>query len=102
MYRINATDTVRQVMRMVFSPAVLPALHRSSYELDEEGEGRRPSRRRVEAAFLEQAVRVLVGVRAVVERLFRHPSAAKPRPQTQRQNPAPTASSRLIVPAPTT
>jgi 2,3-bisphosphoglycerate-independent phosphoglycerate mutase len=68
MYRINATDTVRQVMRMVFSPAVLPALHRSSYELDEEAEGRRPSRRRVEAAFLEQAVRVLVGVRAVVER----------------------------------
>jgi 2,3-bisphosphoglycerate-independent phosphoglycerate mutase len=73
MYRINATDTVRQVMRMVFSPAVLPALHRSSYQLDEEavlgGRPNRPaSRRRVEAAFLEQAVRVLVGVRAVVER----------------------------------
>lgn len=73
MYRINATDTVRQVMRMVFSPAVLPALHRSSYELDEEEAAggrpaRRPSRRRVEAAFLEQAVRVLVGVRAVVDR----------------------------------
>jgi 2,3-bisphosphoglycerate-independent phosphoglycerate mutase len=73
MYRINATDTVRQVMRMVFSPAVLPALHRSSYQLDEEATGggrpgRPPSRRRVEAAFLEQSVRVLVGVRAVVER----------------------------------
>ncbi|HEX2164843.1 MAG TPA: 2,3-bisphosphoglycerate-independent phosphoglycerate mutase [Thermoanaerobaculia bacterium] len=73
MYRINATDTVRQVMRMVFSPAVLPALHRSSYQLDEEVAApgwtrRRPSRRRIEAAFLEQAVRVLVGVRAVVER----------------------------------
>lgn len=73
MYRINATDTVRQVMRMVFSPAVLPALHRSSYQLDDEAAGagrpnRPASRRRVEAAYLEQAVRVLVGVRAVVER----------------------------------
>ncbi len=67
-YRINATDTIRQVMRMVFSPAVLPALHRSSFELDADSAGRRPTRRRLESAFLEQAVRVLVGVRAVVER----------------------------------
>ncbi len=66
-YRINATDTIRQVMRMVFSPAVLPALHRSSFELDAEAAGP-PTRRRVREAFLEQAVRVLVGVRAVVER----------------------------------
>jgi 2,3-bisphosphoglycerate-independent phosphoglycerate mutase len=55
-------------MRMVFSPAVLPSLHRSSFEIDAEATGRRATRRRVEAAFLEQAVRVLVGVRAVVER----------------------------------
>ena len=66
-YRINATDTIRQVMRMVFSPAVLPSLHRSSFELDTEVAGA-PTRRRVREAYLEQAVRVLVGVRAVVER----------------------------------
>jgi len=66
-YRINATDTIRQVMRMVFSHAVLPSLHRSSFELDDEAAGP-PTRRRVQASFLEQAVRVLVGVRAVVER----------------------------------
>jgi 2,3-bisphosphoglycerate-independent phosphoglycerate mutase len=65
-YRINATDTIRQVMRMVFSPAVLPALHRSSFELDDDAAT--ATRRRVREAFLDQAVRVLVGVRAVVER----------------------------------
>ncbi|HEX2253426.1 MAG TPA: hypothetical protein VHQ65_09180 [Thermoanaerobaculia bacterium] len=67
-YRINATDTIRQVMRMTFSPAVLPSLHRSSFEVDEPPPGGRVTRRRVQAAFLEQATRVLVGVRAVVDR----------------------------------
>jgi 2-phosphoglycerate kinase len=72
-YRINATDTIRQVMRMVFSSAILPSLHRSSFETAPAErlssaavhEERRP---RVVASFEEQAVRVCVGVRAVVER----------------------------------
>ncbi len=73
-YRINATDTIRQVMRMVFSPAILPSLHRSSFEalpagfhhLDEDpsDEGREALIR----SFEEQATQVCVGVRAVVER----------------------------------
>ncbi|HLE85685.1 MAG TPA: ATP cone domain-containing protein [Thermoanaerobaculia bacterium] len=78
-YRINATDTIRQVMRMVFAPAILPALHHSSFELprDERGwryreDGRGPEGGRLEARlveeFDEQATRVCVGVRAVVER----------------------------------
>ena len=73
-FRINATDTIRQVMRMVFSSAILPALHRSSFELDaddlvrDEAEGRERDERRVVDAFEEQALRVLVGVRGVVER----------------------------------
>ena len=67
-YRINATDTIRQVMRMVFSPAVLPALHRSSFETDREAPGGPDERRPLEASFLAQVTRVLVGVRAVVER----------------------------------
>ncbi len=70
-YRITATDTIRQVMRMLFAPAILPALHASSFELianqdAEEAERGGPSR--LAPAFLEQATRVCVGVRAVVER----------------------------------
>lgn len=69
-YRVTATDTIRQVMRMVFTPAILPVLHRSSFELAEsdspwdereQGEG-------LIAGFEEQATRVCVGIRAVVER----------------------------------
>ncbi len=78
-YRINATDTIRQVMRMVFTSSILPAIHSSSFEvapLSEPGAaelGARPPGDpedvpRVIASFEEQAVRVTVGIRAVVER----------------------------------
>lgn len=78
-YRINATDTIRQVMRMVFSPVILPALHHSSYELprrrrpwNRRADGRLPEtedfEERLIEEFEEQATRVCVGVRAVVER----------------------------------
>ncbi len=70
-YRINATDTIRQVMRMVFSPQMLPALHSSSFEMAPEpgDEGRTDTDLdRVVASFAEQATRVNVGVRATVER----------------------------------
>lgn len=74
-YQINATDTIRQVMRMVFSPAILPGLHRSSFEVPRdwmvpEGTSRSESGSASEVlrAFEEQATRVCVGVRAVVER----------------------------------
>ena len=77
-YRINATDTIRQVMRMVFSPAILPSLHTSSFEVVEPWEAlaeepvlspHQPDfQQRVIASFEEQATRVCVGVRAVVER----------------------------------
>jgi 2,3-bisphosphoglycerate-independent phosphoglycerate mutase len=78
LYRITATDIIRQVMRMVFSSSILPSLHRSSFET---GEVRDPGlgeeaplseseefRQRVIRAYEEQAIRILVGVRAVVER----------------------------------
>lgn len=81
-YRITATDTVRQMMRMVFSPEMLPALHSSSFELPsiyarypgdestaEDGETSDTDfEHRLIATFEEQATRVGVGVRAVVER----------------------------------
>ena len=78
-YRINATDTIRQVMRMVFTPNIMPALHSSSFEAagayDVPSGEERPGSptdpeyvQRLIATFEEQAKRVCVGVRAVVER----------------------------------
>lgn len=76
-YRISATDTIRQVMRMVFTPNIMPALHTSSFEvLDAYELGDDASLVPTEAdredlviaSFEEQARRVCVGVRAVVER----------------------------------
>jgi len=75
-YRINATDTIRQVMRMVFTPTILPALHSSSFEVAAgmSAAGRRASAgdpafaKQLVATYREQATRVCVGVRAVVER----------------------------------
>ena len=79
LYRVTSTDTVRQLMRMVFSTSILPALHTSSFEAvapigaavaegvgDVSGEQDVTSR--VMATFEEQSARVCVGVRAVVER----------------------------------
>jgi 2,3-bisphosphoglycerate-independent phosphoglycerate mutase len=70
-YRVNSTDTIRQVMRMLFAPAILPALHTSSFEVAEEAErDAEPGSvsAKLLSAFTEQATRVCVGVRAVVER----------------------------------
>ena len=78
-YRINATDTIRQVMRMVFTPSILPALHSSSFEVappydQTSAEAWLGASQEVDyaqrliATFEEQATRVCVGVRAVVER----------------------------------
>jgi 2,3-bisphosphoglycerate-independent phosphoglycerate mutase len=77
-YRINATDTIRQVMRMVFTPSILPALHSSSFEVamggsaaglgDRASPGDPSFAEQLIATYREQATRVCVGVRAVVER----------------------------------
>ncbi len=68
-YRVTATDTIRQVMRMVFTKNIMPALHRSSFELATTPDGEvEISGDPVIASYEEQTARVLVGVRAVVER----------------------------------
>jgi 2,3-bisphosphoglycerate-independent phosphoglycerate mutase len=75
-YRITATDTIRQVMRMLFSPAILPAIHTSSFEVAarfdhpalDAGDGEADFDELLTATFREQATRICVGVRAVVER----------------------------------
>ena len=76
-YRITATDTVRQMMRMVFSPQIMPELHVSSFEpqlsskeldLASSRLSEEEMQARIVESFQEQSTRVCVGVRAVVER----------------------------------
>jgi 2,3-bisphosphoglycerate-independent phosphoglycerate mutase len=78
-HRVSATDTIRQVMRMVFTPSILPALHSSTFEatdpraMDATGSATGSPKdpefaQRLVDTFEEQATRVCVGVRAVVER----------------------------------
>ncbi len=62
-YRINSTDTIRQVMRMVFNQSMLPSLHRSTFEF-----ARGSNQQDAISGLEEQATQVCVGVRAVVER----------------------------------
>ena len=69
--RITSTDVVRQVMRAFFAPALMPALHYSSFEA---GEGLRmpmPDPDQGDRAlfgFMQQAEQVAVGAAAVVDR----------------------------------
>ncbi|MEM6456304.1 MAG: hypothetical protein AAF772_14510 [Acidobacteriota bacterium] len=71
-YRVIATDTIREVMRSMVTPTLLPALHRSSFDpfsdRADDDAAEPTSERAVIAHFDEQARRVAVGVRAVVER----------------------------------
>ncbi len=76
-YRITATDTIRQVMRMLLTPSILPALHNSTFdatssretiEVADIGGSDHEHGSRLLANYREQATRVCVGVRAVVER----------------------------------
>ncbi|MEM6795424.1 MAG: hypothetical protein AAF725_15710, partial [Acidobacteriota bacterium] len=73
-YRVTATDTVRQVMRSLISPQILPSIHSSSFTLETaqhwpaSDPREEESEQRLVDGFFEQAVRLGVGVRAVVER----------------------------------
>ena len=67
--RVASTDAIRQIMRLMISPELMPALHASSFSAwkhtgAELGDEHPP----VVQAFREQAVRVGVGVRAMIER----------------------------------
>jgi 2-phosphoglycerate kinase len=69
--RITSTDVVRQVMRAFFAPALMPALHYSSFEA---GDGLRipmpdpDEGDRALFGFIQQAEQVAVGAAAVVDR----------------------------------
>ena len=66
---VASTDAIRQIMRLMISPELMPALHTSSFSAwkhtGAELGGEHPP---VVQAFREQAVRVGVGVRAMIER----------------------------------
>jgi 2-phosphoglycerate kinase len=65
---VVSTDTVREMMRMMFSPELLPAIHASSFEAwKREPPREKPSKAAVNG-FVEQSRRVQVGVRAMLER----------------------------------
>lgn len=65
--RVVATDAVREVMRAMLSPELMPALHTSSFEA---GTALRepPTKDTVVAGFREQTAAVSVGVEALLER----------------------------------
>ena len=58
--RLTSTDFIRQTIRAYFPAAQIPSVHVSSFEADT-GEG-------LEAGFIDQTRRVLVGVEAAIER----------------------------------
>ncbi|MBI4445468.1 MAG: hypothetical protein HY645_06105 [Acidobacteria bacterium] len=66
--KILSTDTVRQIMRMMFSRDLLPAIYSSSYDAWKERRLGEDKSVAIIEAFQEQSLRVLVGVRAMVER----------------------------------
>ncbi len=68
--KILSTDTIRQIMRLMFSHDLMPAIHYSSYEAWKNRMSIRDEEKSVAVieAFTEQSMRVLVGVRAMVER----------------------------------
>ncbi|HSR50899.1 MAG TPA: AAA family ATPase [Acidobacteriota bacterium] len=64
---VLSTDSVRQIMRMMFSHELLPAIHTSSYQAWREWDGGDHEKAVVEA-FREQTRRVMVGIQAILDR----------------------------------
>ncbi len=63
-----STDTVREIMRFMFSPSLLPAIHSSSFEAWLQLPALKDDPGAVVTAFREQSIRVLVGIRAILAR----------------------------------
>jgi len=66
--RMLSTDSIRQIMRLMLSPAIAPAIHGSSYDAHRLLPSDRMSSDRVIDGFREQAATVAVGIRASLER----------------------------------
>ncbi|MEN8158790.1 MAG: ATP cone domain-containing protein [Myxococcota bacterium] len=66
--RVTSTDSIRQVMRIMLSPELAPALHTSSYDAWQALPALADSEEREIEGFRAQATTVSVGVRAMIER----------------------------------
>lgn len=66
--RVTSTDSIRQVMRIMLSPELAPAIHSSSYDAWQVLPGLEHAQDKVVEGFRAQATTVSVGVRAMVER----------------------------------
>jgi 2-phosphoglycerate kinase len=65
---VTSTDFIRQIMRIMLSPDLAPAIHASSYDAWRAEPGLEEARDPVVEGFRRQATTVSVGVRAMVER----------------------------------
>lgn len=69
---VTSTDMIRETLRTVLSPAVVPGLHDHSFRgIVQDGEALSDPRERVLAGFRQQCNQVAVGVRGVVRRAVR-------------------------------
>jgi 2-phosphoglycerate kinase len=66
--RVTSTDSIRQVMRIMLSPELAPAIHASSYDAWQALPGLAEVEDPVVDGFRAQASTVCVGVRAMIER----------------------------------
>lgn len=67
--KVTGTDMVRQIMRMMFTKKVLPTLHSSSFAVtNDDGLSILLQGTDILTGFIRQAIKVNVGVQAVVER----------------------------------
>lgn len=66
--RVASTDDIRQVMRLMIAPNLMPGLHVSSYQAWEFVTASQDESDPVVSGFREQALRVCVGVRGAIER----------------------------------
>jgi len=70
--RASSTDSIRQIMKMLFSDEFVPSIHESSYTAHKSLSVPLPSGvDPVVFAFREQAMRICVGVSAMIERAIR-------------------------------
>jgi 2-phosphoglycerate kinase len=66
--RVTSTDSIRQIMRIMLSPELAPAIHASSYDAWRRVPGLEEAPDPIVEGFRAQAATVSVGVRAMVER----------------------------------
>ena len=67
-YKVIGTDSIREIMRLVFSEELLPTLFRSSTEAWQGLPSEYQSQKQLITGFSLQCEQVSLGVRAVVER----------------------------------